>query len=150
MNNTSTSSFPVGHGGDGKSAHFIFANLNPARTDPPPSPIWGDTLSAPRGRVLRLRPARARQGRFALAADRAAQANAGQGRPRCRLAVAFNDHYEGDGEIVFKHACKLRCDGFVSKLGFALSLRPIKALAKGIKNPDAPAMRRKAEEDWGR
>ncbi|MBA0084161.1 MAG: hypothetical protein HRJ53_04125 [Acidobacteria bacterium Pan2503] len=26
--NTNTSSFPVGNGGDGASAHFIFANLN--------------------------------------------------------------------------------------------------------------------------
>ena len=28
VNNTNTSSFPVGNGGDGGSAHFIFANLN--------------------------------------------------------------------------------------------------------------------------
>ena len=28
VNNTNTSSFLVGHGGDGKPAHFIFANLN--------------------------------------------------------------------------------------------------------------------------
>ncbi len=28
VNNTNTSSFPVKNGGDGKSAHFIFANLN--------------------------------------------------------------------------------------------------------------------------
>jgi uncharacterized protein (TIGR03118 family) len=28
VNNTNTDSFPVGHGGDGKFAHFIFANLN--------------------------------------------------------------------------------------------------------------------------
>ena len=28
VNNTNTSSFPVNGGGDGKSAHFIFANLN--------------------------------------------------------------------------------------------------------------------------
>src|SRR5947209_160928 len=28
VNNTNTSSFPVLHGGDGKFAHFIFANLN--------------------------------------------------------------------------------------------------------------------------
>jgi uncharacterized protein (TIGR03118 family) len=28
VNNTNTSSFPVKHGGDGNSAHFIFANLN--------------------------------------------------------------------------------------------------------------------------
>src|SRR6516164_8669502 len=28
VNNSNTSSFPVNHGGDGGSAHFIFANLN--------------------------------------------------------------------------------------------------------------------------
>src|SRR5438477_4467927 len=28
VNNTNTSSFPVGNGGDGGPAHFIFANLN--------------------------------------------------------------------------------------------------------------------------
>jgi uncharacterized protein (TIGR03118 family) len=28
VNNTNTASFPVGNGGDGNSAHFIFANLN--------------------------------------------------------------------------------------------------------------------------
>jgi ATP-dependent DNA ligase len=27
----------------------------------------------------------------------------------------LNEHYDGDGEIVFKHACKLGCEGIVSK-----------------------------------
>jgi hypothetical protein len=27
------------------------------------------------------------------------------------LAIAFNDHYEGGGEIVFAQACKLGCEG---------------------------------------
>ncbi len=31
------------------------------------------------------------------------------------LGIVFNEHYEGDGEIVFKHACKLGCEGIVSK-----------------------------------
>ena len=29
--------------------------------------------------------------------------------------IALNEHYEGDGEIIFKHACKLGCEGIVSK-----------------------------------
>jgi bifunctional non-homologous end joining protein LigD len=29
--------------------------------------------------------------------------------------IVLNEHYEGDGEIVFKHACKLGCEGIVSK-----------------------------------
>ena len=31
------------------------------------------------------------------------------------LGTVLNEHYEGDGEIVFKHACKLGCEGIVSK-----------------------------------
>ena len=27
----------------------------------------------------------------------------------------LNEHFEGDGEIVFNHACKLGCEGIVSK-----------------------------------
>lgn len=27
----------------------------------------------------------------------------------------INEHYEGDGEVVFRHACKLGCEGIVSK-----------------------------------
>jgi bifunctional non-homologous end joining protein LigD len=29
--------------------------------------------------------------------------------------VRFNEHIEGDGEIVFRHACKLGPEGIVSK-----------------------------------
>jgi hypothetical protein len=29
--------------------------------------------------------------------------------------IVLNAHYEGDGETVFEHACKLGCDGIVSK-----------------------------------
>jgi ATP-dependent DNA ligase len=31
------------------------------------------------------------------------------------LGILLNEYYEGDGEIVFKHACKLGCEGIVSK-----------------------------------
>ncbi len=30
-------------------------------------------------------------------------------------ATVLNEHYDGDGEIVFKHACKLGYEGIVSK-----------------------------------
>ncbi len=34
--------------------------------------------------------------------------------------IVVNEHYKGDGETVFKHACKLGCEGIVSKrLGLA-------------------------------
>jgi bifunctional non-homologous end joining protein LigD len=29
--------------------------------------------------------------------------------------IVVNEHYDGDGEILFKYACKLGCEGIVSK-----------------------------------
>jgi ATP-dependent DNA ligase len=59
--------------------------------------------------------------------------------------IVLNEYYEGDGEIVFKHACKLGC---VSKrLGSPYSARVEHWLK--IKNPAAPAVKREAEVDWG-
>ena len=40
--------------------------------------------------------------------------------------IAFNQHYEDDGAIIYQHACALGCEGIVSK----------------------PAESREAEEDW--
>jgi bifunctional non-homologous end joining protein LigD len=63
--------------------------------------------------------------------------------------IVLNEHYEGDGEIVFKHACKLGCEGIVSKrLGSPYSGRSPHWVK--VKNPKAPAVKREAEEDWGR
>ena len=31
------------------------------------------------------------------------------------LGIVLNEHYEGDDEIIFKQACKLGCEGIVSK-----------------------------------
>jgi bifunctional non-homologous end joining protein LigD len=64
--------------------------------------------------------------------------------------IRFNEHIEGDGETVFRHACKLGLEGIVSK-------RKDSAYRSGrspdwlkMKNADAPAVKREAEEDWGR
>jgi bifunctional non-homologous end joining protein LigD len=64
--------------------------------------------------------------------------------------VRFNEHMEGDGETVFRHACKLGPEGIVSKrLGSPyISGRSPDWLK--MKNADAPAVKREAEEDWGR
>jgi hypothetical protein len=55
-----------------------------------------------------------------------------------------------DGEAVFRHACKLGLEGIVSK-------RKDSAYRSGrspdwpkMKNADAPAVKREAEEDWGK
>jgi bifunctional non-homologous end joining protein LigD len=64
--------------------------------------------------------------------------------------IRFNEHMEDDGETVFRHAFKLGLEGIVSK-------RKDSAYRSGrspdwlkMKNADAPAVKREAEEDWGK
>jgi bifunctional non-homologous end joining protein LigD len=67
-----------------------------------------------------------------------------------RPGIVLNERYAGHGEIIFQHACKLGCEGIVSKrLGSSYRSDRSKHWLK-IKNPDAPAVKREAEEDWGR
>ena len=67
-----------------------------------------------------------------------------------RPGIVLNEHYEGDGEIVFQHACRLGCEGIVSKrLGSPYRSGRADCWVK-VKNPKAPAVKREAEEDWGR
>jgi ATP-dependent DNA ligase len=55
-----------------------------------------------------------------------------------------------DGAIVYREACKLGCEGIVSKrLGSTYLSGRSKHWVK-VKNPAAPAVKREAEEDWGR
>jgi bifunctional non-homologous end joining protein LigD len=55
-----------------------------------------------------------------------------------RPGIVLNEHYDGDGEIVFKYACKLGCEGIVSKrLGSPLSLGAFAALGEGQKSASA-------------
>jgi len=64
--------------------------------------------------------------------------------------IALNEHYEGDGEIIFKHACKLGCEGVVSKRLGSPYRSGRSPLWVNVKNPKAPAVKREAEEDWGK
>jgi bifunctional non-homologous end joining protein LigD len=66
------------------------------------------------------------------------------------LGIVFNKHYEEDGPIVFRGACQLRCEGIVSKRLGSTYRRGRSPLWVKVKNPKAPAVRREAEEDWGR
>jgi ATP-dependent DNA ligase len=62
--------------------------------------------------------------------------------------LALNEHYVGNGEIVYQQACKLGCEGIVSKrLGSLYRSGRSKQWLK-VKNPAAPAVRREAEEEW--
>jgi hypothetical protein len=64
--------------------------------------------------------------------------------------IAFNQHYTCESAAIFKHACALGCEGIVSKrLGSSYRSGRVDHWLK-IKNPAAPAVRREAEEDWGR
>ena len=69
-------------------------------------------------------------------------------RRTAELGLRFNEHLEGDGPTVFAHACKMGLEGIVSK-------RKDSAYRSGrspdwlkMKNSDAPAVNREAEEDW--
>jgi bifunctional non-homologous end joining protein LigD len=65
-------------------------------------------------------------------------------------ALQFNDHIAESGEIVFRHACKLGYEGIVSKrLGSPYVSGRSRHWVKS-KNPVAPAVKREAEEDWGK
>jgi ATP-dependent DNA ligase len=70
---------------------------------------------------------------------------------RVASGLRLNEHIDNeDGPLVFAHACKMGLEGIVSKrrdspYRSGRSPHWIKS-----KNPDAPAVRREAEEDWGR
>jgi bifunctional non-homologous end joining protein LigD len=68
----------------------------------------------------------------------------------CPPGVQFNQQITHPGDVVFRHACKLGLEGIVSKrLGSRYRSGRSKDWLK-FKNPDAPAVKREAEEDWGR
>jgi bifunctional non-homologous end joining protein LigD len=64
--------------------------------------------------------------------------------------LRLNEHFEHSGEVVFRHACKMGLEGIVSKL---LGSRYVSGRIRDwlkFKTPAAPAVKREAEEDWGR
>jgi hypothetical protein len=66
------------------------------------------------------------------------------------LSIVLNEHFEDDGAAVYRAACQLGCEGIVSKrLGSPYRSRRSPHWVK-VKNPNAPAVTREAEEDWGR
>jgi len=67
---------------------------------------------------------------------------------RFQPGIVVNEYFEGDGAVIFEHACALGCEGIVSKR-LGSSYRPGRSDRwLKIKNPDAPAARRLEEEDW--
>jgi bifunctional non-homologous end joining protein LigD len=70
---------------------------------------------------------------------------------KTRPGVQLNEHLEHeDAEVVFRHACKMGLEGIVSKrLGSRYRSGRTTDWLK-MKNPAAPAVKREAEEDWGK
>ena len=64
--------------------------------------------------------------------------------------IRFNEHIEGDAPTVFAHACKLGLEGIVSKRKDSPYRSGRSPDWLKIKNADAPAVKREAEEDWGK
>lgn len=70
------------------------------------------------------------------------------GKPR--PGILLNATFDGPGDIVFRHACKLGCEGIVSKrLGSRYRSGHCRDWLKS-ENPPAPAVKREAEEDWSK
>jgi bifunctional non-homologous end joining protein LigD len=68
----------------------------------------------------------------------------------CPPGVRFNQHLAHPGELVFQHACAMGLEGIVSKrLGSRYRSGRTKDWLK-FKNPNAPAVKREAEEEWGK
>jgi bifunctional non-homologous end joining protein LigD len=90
------------------------------------------------GRDLRRRPIEERKG---LLTQLLRGSNA---------SIVLNEHYEEDGAIVFREVCRLGCEGIVSKRLGSIYRRGRSPLWIKVKNPNAPAVTRERDEDWGR
>jgi len=69
---------------------------------------------------------------------------------RVKTGLVLNEHIDEPGDVVFRHVCKLGLEGIVSK---RLGSRYVSGRSRDwikSKNPAAPAVKREAEEDWGR
>jgi ATP-dependent DNA ligase len=66
-----------------------------------------------------------------------------------RVRLVLNKVFIEPGEVVFKHACALGCEGIVSKRRGSRYVSGRSRDWLKHKNPAAPAVRREVEEDWG-
>jgi bifunctional non-homologous end joining protein LigD len=67
----------------------------------------------------------------------------------CLPGLRLNEHLAHPGELVFRHACAMGLEGIVSKrLGTRYRSGRSNDWLK-FKNPEAPAVKREAEEEWG-
>ena len=69
---------------------------------------------------------------------------------KAALGLRLNEHIEAEGTTVFAHACKMGLEGIVSKRKGSLYRSGRSPDWLKMKNPAAPAVKREAEEDWGK
>jgi bifunctional non-homologous end joining protein LigD len=69
---------------------------------------------------------------------------------RFQPGIVMNEYFEGDGAIIYRHACQLGCEGIVSKRLSSPYRSGCSDHWLKIKNPAAPAVKREAEEDWSK
>src|SRR5262249_3720402 len=64
------------------------------------------------------------------------------------LSITLNEHFDEDGAAAYRAACQLGCEGIVSKRLGSIYRRGRSHHWVQVKNPNARAVRREAEEDW--
>jgi bifunctional non-homologous end joining protein LigD len=70
---------------------------------------------------------------------------------RASSGLRFNEHMDNeDGPLVFAHACRMGLEGIVSKRRSSPYRSGRSPDWIKSKNPNAAAVKREAEEDWGR
>jgi ATP-dependent DNA ligase len=70
---------------------------------------------------------------------------------KARHGVRLNEHLErSEGDVVFRHACKMGLEGIVSKRKDSPYRSGRSPDWLKMKNPACAAVKREAEEDWGR
>jgi ATP-dependent DNA ligase len=69
---------------------------------------------------------------------------------KASAGLRLNEHIEADGPTVFAHACQMGLEGIVSKRKTSTYRSGRSPDWLKSKNPNAPAVKREAEEDWGK
>jgi bifunctional non-homologous end joining protein LigD len=100
--------------------------------------MWAFDLVELDGEDLRREPLEVRKATLASLLARAAS------------GLRLNEHMEEDGPLVFYHACKLGFEGIVSKRKGSRYRSGRSPDWIKRKNPACAAVKREAEEDWGR
>ncbi len=69
---------------------------------------------------------------------------------KAKPGLQLNEHITVLGDMVFEHACALGCEGIVSKRRGSRYQSGRSPHWIKVKNPNAPAVKRELEEDWGK